>query len=113
MCGVNIGSVSFMGTNVNIDSEHAHMVTIKDHVCIAPNVSIIAHGSGSPYHRHMHMVKETIIEEGAWIAIGAIILPGVCVGRGAIVAAGAVVSKDVPEFTIVAGNPARVAGKVT
>lgn len=47
----------------------------------------------------------------AWIAYRAIILPGVSIGEGAVVAAGSVVSKDVPPYTIVAGNPARVIGE--
>jgi hypothetical protein len=51
--------------------------------------------------------KPVIIEDGAWICIGATILPGVTVGRNAVVAAGAVVSRDVPADTMVAGIPAR------
>jgi maltose O-acetyltransferase len=47
------------------------------------------------------------IGDYAWIGSGAIILPGVTVGRGAVVAAGSIVTRDVPAFTIVAGNPAR------
>ena len=43
-----------------------------------------------------------------WIGGGAILLPGVTVGRGAVVGAGAVVTRDVPADTVVAGNPARV-----
>lgn len=52
------------------------------------------------------------IEDYAWIGSRVIILKGVNVGRGAIVAAGAVVTKSVPPFTIVAGNPARTVGQV-
>jgi len=48
------------------------------------------------------------IEEDTWIGFGAVILSGVTVGRGAIVAAGSVVTKDVPTYAIVGGNPARV-----
>ena len=48
------------------------------------------------------------IEENAWLGANATILPGVTVGKNAIVAAGAVVTKDVPANTIVAGIPARV-----
>lgn len=54
-------------------------------------------------------IKATIeIKEYSWIGAGAIILPGVTIGKRSIVAAGAVVTKDVPEYTIVAGNPAKV-----
>ena len=48
------------------------------------------------------------IEDDAWIGAGAIILPGVTIHKGAIVGAGSVVTKDVPPYSIVAGNPARV-----
>jgi acetyltransferase-like isoleucine patch superfamily enzyme len=48
------------------------------------------------------------IGDGSWIGARAIILPGVTIGRRCLVAAGAVVSKDVPDDTLVAGNPARV-----
>ena len=53
-----------------------------------------------------------VVEEGAWIGLGAIILPGVRVGRGAVVSAGAVVSKDVAPNTLVAGNPAAVVSEL-
>ncbi|MDM8519999.1 DapH/DapD/GlmU-related protein [Anaerolineales bacterium HSG6] len=48
-----------------------------------------------------------IINDDAWIGAGTIILPGITVGEGAVVAAGAVVSKDVPSYTVVGGVPAK------
>jgi acetyltransferase-like isoleucine patch superfamily enzyme len=48
------------------------------------------------------------IGDDAWVGFGAVILKGVEIGRGAVVAAGSVVASDVPEGTVVAGNPARV-----
>lgn len=53
--------------------------------------------------------RPVVIEDDAWIGIGAIVLKGVRIGRGARVAAGAVVTRDVPDGATVAGNPARVA----
>jgi acetyltransferase-like isoleucine patch superfamily enzyme len=53
-----------------------------------------------------------LIKRGAWIGSGAIILPGVTVGIGSIIAAGAVVSRDIPDFSVAAGNPARVVSKL-
>jgi maltose O-acetyltransferase len=50
------------------------------------------------------------IEEYAWVATGATLLPGVTIGRGAVVAAGAVVTKSVPALSVVGGNPAKVIG---
>ena len=55
-----------------------------------------------------HIDGEIIIEDYAWIGAGAIILPNVRVGERSIVAAGAVVTEDVPPYSVVAGNPAKV-----
>lgn len=52
-----------------------------------------------------------IIKDYAWLSTRSIILPGVTIGRGAVVAAGAVVTKDVPDYAIVAGVPAKIMGK--
>ena len=57
-------------------------------------------------HR-LELADKVIIGNDVWIGNAAIILPGVVIGDGAIVGAGAVVTKDVPDYSIVAGNPAR------
>ena len=51
-----------------------------------------------------------IIENDVWIGYGAVIITGVHIGRGAIIAAGSIVTKDVPPYTITAGNPAKIIG---
>jgi acetyltransferase-like isoleucine patch superfamily enzyme len=56
-------------------------------------------------------LPKTVVQRDVWIGFGATILSGVTIGRGAIVAAGAVVTKDVPPYTIVAGVPARPIGR--
>ena len=52
--------------------------------------------------------KPVLIREYAWVGAGATILPGVCIGRHAIVGAGSVVTKDVPDYAVAVGNPAKV-----
>jgi acetyltransferase-like isoleucine patch superfamily enzyme len=52
------------------------------------------------------------IKDGAWIGINAAILPNVTIGRNSVVGANSVVTKDVPDFCIVAGNPARILKKI-
>lgn len=110
-CGVKIGRDVFIGFQVLIDSEYPEYIEIEDEASIGPGASIMAHSSGSVFHQRHKIYyeppKKVKIKRGAWVATDAVILPGVTVGEGAIVAAGAVVSKDVPPYTIVAGNPAR------
>lgn len=53
------------------------------------------------------------IEDGVWIGGGAIVLGGVTLGEGCVVGAGAVVTRDVPPNTVVAGNPAKVVRVIT
>ncbi|MBA8063384.1 CatB-related O-acetyltransferase [Citrobacter freundii] len=51
---------------------------------------------------------DTVLKDGCWLGMRAMIMPGVTVGEGAVVAAGAVVTKDVPPYAIVGGNPAKI-----
>lgn len=86
-------------------------VTIGDCVTINDGVRIIS-GSHDPNSEEYTFLHGPItINDYAWIATRAMILKGVTIGQGAIVGAGAVVTKDVPPFTIVAGNPARAVGQ--
>lgn len=52
--------------------------------------------------------KPIVIEDNVWLGGGAILLPGIRIGRNAVVGAGSVISRDVPANTIVAGNPTKV-----
>lgn len=92
-------------------------ITIGDDVLLASRVYISDHSHGAPdYHdidvppsaRKVFSKGPVVIEDGAWIGEGACILPGVRIGRHAIVGTNAVVTHDVPPYTIVGGVPARV-----
>ncbi len=83
-------------------------ITLEDGVFIGPGVKIVTENHPeNPESRHRLLVKPVVVRSNAWIGAGAIILPGVTVGRNAIVAAGAVVTKDVPDDVIVGGVPAK------
>ena len=92
----------------------AHKVVIGNNVMMGPEVIIYTSG-----HKHDRIdipmmeqgsseVQPVKIGNDVWIGGRVIILPGVKVGNGAIIGAGAVVTKDVPDYAIVGGNPAKV-----
>ena len=85
-------------------------IEIGDDVMIGPNVHLISSGHPvDPATRRSQITTAPIrIGRGVWIAAGAMVLQGVTVGDDAVVAAGAVVTRDVPARTLVAGVPARV-----
>jgi len=85
-------------------------VTIGDLVMIGPNVNIITTGHAMPPAERRAYVeaKSIVIEKNVWIATAATILGGVTVGENSVVGAGAVVTKDVPANSFVAGVPAKV-----
>ena len=86
-------------------------VRIGDHVMIGPVAQIYtaAHPvQAEPRIQGVEFAQPITIEDNVWIGGAAVILPGVTVGRNAVVGAGAVVTRDVPANTVVAGNPAKV-----
>jgi acetyltransferase-like isoleucine patch superfamily enzyme len=84
-------------------------IEIGDEVMIGPKVNLITSGHAlDPSVRRRHITAAPIvIERGVWIGAGATILQGVTIGRDAVVAAGAVVTRNVPPLTVVAGVPAK------
>ncbi|WP_407463171.1 acyltransferase [Methanobrevibacter sp.] len=100
-----------LGNNVFINSNCLAMarggITIEDDVMIAGNVQLLSNNHDE-YERQVLTCEEIIIKKGAWIGAGASILPGVNVGKYAIVGAGAIVTKDVPDYAVVVGIPAKV-----
>ncbi len=121
LSGAKIGEECNICANVFIESDVAigNGVTIKcgvqvwdgicieDGVFIGPNVTF-TNDKMPRSGRRLDGYPPTVIEEGASVGGGAVILPGIRVGRGAMVGAGAVVTRDVPPGVIVAGNPARI-----
>ena len=95
-------------------------VTIEDCAFIGPGVtftndlyprSAVFRG-GRPELKEGFDLQKTRVKRGASIGAGSVVLPGVTIGKGAIVGAGSVVCKDVPDFAVVHGKPARMGGHV-
>ena len=106
---IHLGEHVFLNAMcVILDNNEVH---IGDHVMVGPAVQMYtaAHSLQAEARiQGWEVARPIVIEEKVWIGGGAIILPGVRIGRRAVVGAGAVVTRDVPPDAIVAGNPARV-----
>ncbi|MGA1805300.1 sugar O-acetyltransferase [Rhizobium sp. HT1-10] len=114
--GYNISLGENFYANVNLVILDCAKVTIGDSVFVAPNVHVCCAGHPLDVERRnkgLEYAYPVVIEDDVWIGAGAQILPGVTVGKGSVIAAGAIVIRDVPPMTLVAGNPARIIRKIT
>jgi acetyltransferase-like isoleucine patch superfamily enzyme len=113
--GVQMGKNVWIGEEVYIDNEYPFLIFLEDNVEIAAYSMIMAHS------RDLHMLRPGMyvsdlgyppspvrIKKGAWLGLHSIVLGGVTIGEGAVIAAGAVVTKDVPDFALAGGVPAKV-----
>jgi acetyltransferase-like isoleucine patch superfamily enzyme len=94
--GVNIHDTN--SHSLNADERHGHFVSIMS--------------GGHPESVPNLLSAPVVIEDDVWIGFNAIVLKGVHIGRASVISAGSVVTKDVPEKVIVAGNPARIIRKL-
>lgn len=110
-----IGRRCFLGDEVMLDVRGG--ITLEEDVTISNRAMVLSHiNVGYPSHplQKFYPTKDSPvrIKNGSYIGSGAIVLPGVTLGRECVVGAGAVVTKDVPPHAVVVGVPARVVKKI-
>jgi maltose O-acetyltransferase len=108
--GVRLGRDVFIGFTVKFDRDHAHLVAVGDESVIVEGTRLLCHDASSGKRLGAVWVAPVTIGKRVFIGADSLVLPGVTVGDDAVVAAGAVVTRDVPPGTIVAGVPARPIG---
>ncbi len=115
--GVKIGKNCHFSPYVLIDLVYPQMITIEDNVTIGSNVMIFAHINPTANlelkkKSYPRKVAPVIIQSGAVINPGSIIIAGVTVGKNAIVSIGSVITENIPDYCVAVGNPARVVKKI-
>lgn len=110
--GYQVGKDVYIGGGLIIIDEliDKGLVGLGNRVAIAERVTLVI-SSRPNFSRLSHLVLSKhgpiVIKDDAWLGTGVIVMPNITIGVGAVVGAGSVVTKDVPDFTIVAGNPAQ------
>ena len=111
---VNIGGKAIIGNGVKIQNNVSLYddVVIEDDVFCGPSCVFTNVINPRAFIERKHEYKQTLIKKGASIGANATIVCGVTVGEYALIGAGSVVTKDVPPYALVYGNPARAHGTV-
>lgn len=120
---INVGKGSYGSINVRMYGNNDCNLFIGNYCSLAPKTTFVLGGhhnynNVSTYPFKNKFIDSCIIEskskgdisikDDVWIGLNSIILSGVTIGKGAVVAAGSVVTKDVPDYAIVGGNPAKI-----
>jgi len=110
--GVKIGKDVYIDPTAIIETAYPEMITIGNDVRIAANSIIMCHIKAPHFHRNNGLmpleIKPVTLHDHSFIGVNAVLLPGVKVGKASVVSSGAIVFADVPPFTMVSGNPAKV-----
>ena len=106
---LTIGAYSHINRGCVLDARER--IIIGDNVSISHNVSIVTGGHDYQSPIFAGKFKPIVIDDYTWIGWGAIILQGVHIGKGAVICAGTVVTKDVGDYEIWGGVPAKIIGE--
>lgn len=110
--GANIGDdCSFIGSNISLSSE-PYLISIGNHVRVSFDVAFVTHDGGTFVLRdkypNVSIYGKITVGDNVFVGARSIIMPNVRIGNNCIIAAGSIVTKDVPNNSVIAGTPARI-----
>ena len=115
MRGVHVGKGSKISRTVIIEDARPDLITIGKNVWVTAGCQLLCHQRdlsqykvGVPVMDLPLKYAPIVIQDGAHIGIGSIIMPGVTIGEGAVIGAGSVVTRDIPSYCVAVGAPAKV-----
>ena len=113
--GAKVGKDVYIGDHVKFDQNRSHLITVGDHVHIDSGCRILCHKRdltsyyvGDDYAKLPYKEQEVKIGKGTSVGMESFVMPGVTIGQGVIIGAGSLVTKDIPDWTIAVGRPAKV-----
>lgn len=117
--GAKVGKNCFIGYDVWADMNNMSLIQVDDCVHVTNRCLLLCHQrdvsnyfAGDDFTKLPYSKRKIHLKKGCSIGMGAIIMPGVIVGEGAIVGAGSLVTKNVPDWTIAVGQPAKVVKEI-
>jgi maltose O-acetyltransferase len=110
--GLRIGHGTFVARDAYIDPGHPWLISIGHDSGLSPRVIVLVHDASMKRHIDYTLIAPIAIGDRVFVGAGAIILPGTRIGDDSVIAAGAVVRGDIPPWSMVVGNPAKVVSDV-
>ena len=117
--GATVGKGVFIGDHCKFDLNHADLITLDDHAHVASGTRLLCHQRnlsnycvGDDYAKLGYRIAPIHMKKGSLVGMESFVMPGTTIGEGAIVGAGSLVSKDIPDWTIAVGRPAKVVKQI-
>jgi len=113
--GVKVGKNVFIGYDVWMDYNNAHLIELQQGAHITNRCILLCHKRnldnyyvGDDSTKLPYKIQKIVVGKNVMVGMGTTIMPGVTIGEGSIIAANSLVTKNIPAWTIAAGNPAKV-----
>lgn len=117
--GCKVGKGVFIGDHVIVDENHANYIILEDHVHVASGTRLLCHQRdlsnyyvGDDYAKLGYKLGKIHLKKGCLVGMESFVMLGVTIGEGAIIGAGSLVTKDIPDWTIATGRPAKVVKQI-